>query len=80
MWVLPKQFFGQGRAGWFAISLPAVVRTEICNFFSGAGDSLPTLLEGHRGIFNVQQLMSADGEPFNIHPTDGTHIDETPYL
>ena len=40
----------------------------------GAGNSSPTLHKGHRGIFNVRQLMPADGTPrFNVHPRDGTH-------
>ena len=32
-------------------------------FGQGAGDSSPALHEGHRGIFNVHQVMSADGTP-----------------
>ena len=32
-------------------------------FFHGAGDSSPTLHEGHREVFNVHQLMPADGTP-----------------
>ena len=32
-------------------------------FVEGAGDSSLALCEGHRGIFNVHQLMPADGTP-----------------
>uniref|UniRef100_A0A8C4R8P2 Protein kinase domain-containing protein n=1 Tax=Eptatretus burgeri TaxID=7764 RepID=A0A8C4R8P2_EPTBU len=50
--------------------------TGICHLAGGAGDDSPHHCEGHRGIFNVYQLMLADGTPqFNIHPRDGTHID-----
>ena len=29
----------------------------------GAGDSSPTLREGHCGVFNVHQVIPADGTP-----------------
>ena len=30
------------------------------------------------GIFNIHKRMLANGRLFNVHPWDGTHIDESP--
>ena len=40
-------------------------------FGYGAGDSTPTLCEGHCGIFNGNELMPADGTP-NLTSIQGT--------
>ena len=52
-----SSFLASCYTGWFAIAFPAVVRAGICNL----ADSLPSLREGHRGIFNIHQQMQADG-------------------
>ena len=45
-----------------------------------ACDCSPTLREGHRVVLNIPRLMTADETPFNNHPRDGTHLDESPCL
>ena len=49
---------------------------------NGAGDSSPTLLKAHRGVFNVHQLMAADATPSltSIQGLAHTHSDESPCL
>ena len=42
--------------------------------------SLPTLHEGHCGIFNIHQLSGRWDTQFNVHLRDGTCTDELPYL
>ena len=42
------------------------------------GNSLPTICEGHHVIFNVHQLMPADGTPVNVHLRDS--MDKSPYV
>ena len=39
------------------------VPPPLLEFGHGAGDSSPTLREGHREIFNIAELMPADGTP-----------------
>ena len=47
----------------------------------GAGNSSPTLHEGHHGTFNLYQLMLVDITPkINIHLTDNAHSDASPCL
>ena len=54
---------GEGDTRWFAITFPAVSYGRNLEFAQRAGDSSPTLGEGHLGIFNVHRLILADGTP-----------------
>ena len=41
--------------------MPSAGKGRNLEFVHGAGDSLPTCHEGHRGIFSIHQRMLADG-------------------
>lgn len=41
-------------------------------FVQGAGNRSPPLREGHDGIFNIHQLIPADGTPV-YHPSKGRY-------
>ena len=57
---LQGSIIGRGR-GYAADALPSAGSGRNFEFGHGAGDSLPTLRDGHHGIFDVHKLMLADG-------------------
>ena len=52
-----------GAASPLMQSVPSAGLGQVFGFVQGAGDSSPTLREGHHVIFNVNQIMLADGTP-----------------
>jgi len=61
--VLLKQLPEQGLYWVVCHCLPSSSWGRNLEFVNGAGNSSPTLREGHHAIFNVHQLMPADGTP-----------------
>ena len=61
--MLLKQFLWLGLQAWMGRHFDTGSQGMNLEFVCGAGDSSPTLHEGHRGIFHVHQLMLSDGAP-----------------